>query len=271
MDKCMEIERSIIKRFRKEIWGKFVKVVKEYNLINDGDSIAVCISGGKDSMLMAKCMQELLKHNKFHYELKFIVMDPGYDTINLNKIKENLKLLNIDAEIFNTRIFDITEDIGAKSPCYMCAKMRRGNLYNKAQEMGCNKIALGHHFDDVIETVLLNLLYNGEFASMMPKLHSDNFEGMELIRPLYLVREADIVSWGKYNDLSFIGCACSVTKKNDGKRVVIKNLIKDLNNIYPNADKCIFKSTSNVNLNTLLEYKKNGEKFNFLNDYDSNL
>lgn len=269
MQKHEEIERSIITKFRKNIWSRFVKAVKEFELISDNDSVCVCISGGKDSMLLAKCMQELIKHKKIKFELKFIVMDPGYTEEVLNKIKENLSILNIDAVIFKTEIFKIADDISYKSPCYMCARMRRGNLYNKAKELGCNKIALGHHFDDVIETIMLNMIYNGEFSSMMPKLHSDNFEGMELIRPLYFVNEKDIIAWSKYNELSFIDCACSVTKKNNSKRLEIKKLIGNLKEMYPQAHKCIYSSTKNVNLNTIIEYKKNNEKFNFLDDYYS--
>lgn len=267
MDRCSEIERSIITKYRKCIWAKFIKAIKEYELVSDGDKIAVCISGGKDSMLLAKCMQELLKHKKILFDLKFIIMDPGYTKEVLEKINDNLNILGIDAYIFKTDIFQIADKLDVKSPCYMCARMRRGNLYAKAQEIGCNKIALGHHFDDVVETILLNMLYNGEFSSMMPKLHSDNFYGMELIRPLYLIEEKDIISWCKSNCLSFIDCACSVTKKNSGKRREIKNIINDLKKIYPEAHKCILSSTKNVNLNTLLGYKKGGEKFNFLDEY----
>ena len=261
-----EIEKSIIKRYRKEIWAKFVKAVKEYELISENDKIAVCISGGKDSFLLAKCMQELLRHGKFHYTLEFIVMNPGYSKENIEKIKENLKTMEIDAHIFDIPIFEYTST--TDNPCYLCAKMRRGYLYSYAKKLGCNKIALGHHFNDVIETVLLNMLFNGTYASMMPKLHSDNFSNMELIRPLYLIREKDIISWAKYNNLNFLDCACTVTKKDIGKRKVVKNLVNDLNNIYSEADKNILKSTLNVNLNTLLGYKKNNKKHNFLEDYN---
>lgn len=261
-----EIEKSIIKRYRKEIWAKFVKAVKEYELISENDKIAVCISGGKDSFLLAKCMQELLRHGKFHYTLEFIVMNPGYSKENIEKIKENLKTMEIDAHIFDAPIFEYTST--TDNPCYLCAKMRRGYLYSYAKKLGCNKIALGHHFNDVIETVLLNMLFNGTYASMMPKLHSDNFSNMELIRPLYLIREKDIISWAKYNNLNFLDCACTVTKKDIGKRKVVKNLVNDLNAIYSEADKNILKSTLNVNLNTLLGYKKNNKKHNFLEDYN---
>ena len=267
MDKCIDVERSIITKYRKNIWAKFIKAIKEYELVSDGDKIAVCISGGKDSMLLAKCMQELLKHKKILFELKFLIMDPGYNDDTLSKIKENLDILKIDAVIFKTDIFKVADSLSMKNPCYMCARMRRGNLYAKAKELGCNKIALGHHFNDVVETILLNMIYNGEFSSMMPKLHSDNFFGMELIRPLYLIEEKDIISWSKSNGLSFIDCACSVTKKSIGKRREVKKLVDDLKKIYPEAHKCILSSTKNVNLNTLLGYKKGDKNFNFLDEY----
>lgn len=267
MEKYREIEKSIIKKYRKEIWAKFVKAVKEYDLIQENDKIAVCISGGKDSFLLAKCMQELLRHGKFHYELEFIVMDPGYQKENRDKIIENLEKLNINAHIFETPIFEVANK-SVESPCYLCARMRRGHLYNYAKSLGCNKIALGHHFDDVIETLLMNMIYNGYYSGMMPKLHSDNFEGMELIRPLYLIREKDIKSWVKYNELEFIDCACSITKKGIGKRKEVKELIEKLDEMYSEASKSLFASMSNVNLNTILAYKKNGEKFTFLDDYD---
>lgn len=265
MDKYRDIERSIIKKYRKEIWSKFIKAIKEFDLIKENDKIAVCISGGKDSFLMAKCLEELLRHGKFKYELEFIVMNPGYSKKNLDKIKENLDILNINAHIFETPIFKVADN--TENPCYLCAKMRRGYLYDYAKRLGCNKIALGHHFDDVIETVLLNMLYTGQFSSMMPKLYSDNFEAMELIRPLYFIREKDIISFAKYNELEFLDCACSVTRKNSGKRKEMKKLIEELNHIYPDAEKCIYRSTCNVNLNTLIAYKKDGEKHNFLDEY----
>lgn len=266
MEKYREIERSIIKKYRKEIWGKFVKAVKEFELIQENDKIAVCISGGKDSFLMAKCLEELLRHGKYKYTLEFIIMNPGYNEENLKKIKENLNLLNINAHIFETPIFKVADK--TTSPCYLCARMRRGYLYDYAKKLGCNKIALGHHFDDVIETVMLNMIYTGQFSSMMPKLHSDHFEKMELIRPLYFIREKDIISFVKYNKLEFIDCACAVTKKDNSKRQEIKNLIQDLKKVYPDADKCIFSSTCNVNLNTIITYKKDGKKCNFLDEYD---
>lgn len=265
MEKYREIEKSIIKKYRKEIWSKFVKAVKTYNLINEGDKIAVCISGGKDSFLLAKCMQELMRHGIFKFDLEFIIMNPGYNEENINKIKENLELLNINAHIFETPIFKVADT--SSSPCYLCAKMRRGYLYDYAKKLGCNKIALGHHMDDVVETILLNLIYNGTYSSMMPKLKSDNFDGLELIRPLYLVREDSIISWKNYNGLSFIDCACSVTKKIGGKRLEMKNLIGKLEKYNRDALKSIFTSASNVNLNTIISYKKEGEVHNFLDEY----
>ncbi|MDD2435263.1 MAG: ATP-binding protein [Bacilli bacterium] len=265
MERYREIEKSIIKKYRKEIWGKFVKAVKDYELIKENDKIAVCLSGGKDSFLLAKCMEELLRHGKFHYELEYIVMNPGYEDENLKQIKENLDLLKIKAHIFETPIFGVVGE--SENACYRCAKMRRGYLYDYAKKLGCNKIALGHHFNDVVETIMMNMIYNGTYGSMMPKLYSDNFEGMELIRPLYLVQEKDIISWSKYNDLTFLDCACTVTKKNTGQRVVIKKLIEDLNKLYKDADKGIFNSSLNVNLDTVIGYKKGHDKISFLDEY----
>ena len=233
MKKYQEIERSIIKKYRKEIWSRFTKAVKDYELINENDKIMVCISGGKDSFLLAKCIQELERHGKVKFEAHYVVMDPGYNDYNRQYIIDNAKLLNIPIEIFNTDIFDVVSTVDSKSPCYLCAKMRRGHLYNKAKELGCNKIALGHHFDDVIETTLLSMFYGSEVKTMLPKLHSTNFEGLELIRPLYMVKEADIISWRDSNDLVFINCACRFTEGcsliNDGtsKRKEIKELIKN--------------------------------------------
>ena len=265
-----DIEKSIIKKFRKEIWSNFVKAIKDYKLISDNDKIAVCISGGKDSFLLAKCMQEILKHGKMKFELEFIVMDPGYKKEHLDNIVRNAEILDIPINIFKTDIFEVSNFLNNEKPCYMCARMRRGYLYNFAKELGCNKIALGHHFDDVIETTLLSIFYSAEFKTMMPKLHSDNFEGMELIRPLYLVKEKDIIAWVNYNHLEFINCACKFTEKNaiEGKRQEIKNLISELRNKSKYIDQNIFKSTENVNLNTILGYYKNDEKYNFLDDYD---
>ncbi|MGL6173080.1 MAG: ATP-binding protein [Cellulosilyticaceae bacterium] len=272
--KHQEVERSIIKKYRKEIWTRFVKAINEYELIKDGDRIAVCISGGKDSMILAKCMQELSKHGKKNFEVKFLVMDPGYNEINRQVIEENAKMLNIPVEIFETQIFDIVASVD-ESPCYLCAKMRRGYLYKQAQEMGCNKIALGHHFDDVIETTLMSMLYSGEIKTMMPKLHSTNFEGMELIRPLYMVREEDIIAWMRHNELRFIQCACRFTENcmlgdtgGGSKRQEMKALVKKFRKTNPHIEMNIFRSTHNVNLDTVTGYRKNGKEHNFLDEYD---
>ncbi len=258
MEKTLEIERSIIKRFRKEIWRLFIKAVNEFELIKEGDKIAVCISGGKDSFLLAKCIEELKRHGKINFDYECILMDPGYQKEHIKLIKENAKTLNINIKYFNYDIFSQIKD--ASSPCYLCARKRRGALYAKAKSLGCNKIALGHHFNDVIETILMSLIYNGEFKTMMPKLKSTNFEGMELIRPLYFIKEKDIISFSRYNKLEFIDCACLVTKKNEGKRKEMKELIKILNSYYEGADKNIMNGTYNVNLNTIISYMKEGEK-----------
>ncbi|MCR4802051.1 MAG: ATPase [Lachnospiraceae bacterium] len=270
-----EVEKSIQKRYRKSIWCKFVKAINQYDMVKEGDKIAVCISGGKDSMLMAKCFQELKRHNKFDFDVKFLVMDPGYNEINRKKIEENAKKLNIPIEIRESDIFDAVFDI-ENSPCYLCARMRRGHLYSYAKEMGCNKIALGHHFDDVIETILMGMLYGAQVQTMMPKLHSTNFEGMELIRPLYLVREDDIKTWRDFNDLDFIQCACKFTEtcttcnteESKSKRLEVKRLIKTLKETNPNVEKNIFRSVENVNLSTIIAYKTKGEKHHFLDTYD---
>lgn len=250
MKELKDVEKAIIKKYRKEIYSRFVRAVNDFNLVEENDHIAVCISGGKDSFLLAKCMQELKRHNKFNFSLTFLVMNPGYNEENLNKIKENAKYLNIPITIFDTNIFEVTTISDGKSPCYLCARMRRGSLYGKAQELGCNKIALGHHFNDVIETIMLNQLYNGNFSGMLPILDSDNFNNMKLIRPLYYVKEKDIISWVKYSELIFLDCACSVTKKNLGKRQEVKKLIEELIKENPNADINIFNSMFNVNPNT---------------------
>lgn len=266
------IERSIIKTYRKEIWARFVKGVKEFNLIEDGDKVAVCISGGKDSFLLAKCMQELKRHGKINFEMIFLCMNPGYNEKNLELIKSNAKLMNIELHIFNSDIFEVV-DKQIVSPCYLCARMRRGHLYSKAKELGCNKIALGHHFDDVVETILLSMLYASEYKTMMPKLHSDNFENMELIRPMYYIREYDILRFVKSNNLHFLNCACKFTEKNEyenkSKRKEIKDLINELKKVNPAVDYNIFKSTFNVNLNTILGYHKGEDEYFFLDDYDN--
>ena len=272
MKKYEEIERSIIKKYRKEIWSRFVKGVADYNLIEPNDNIMVCISGGKDSFLLAKCIEELIKHGKFKFNAHYVIMNPGYNKKNLDKILENAKKLNVNIEIFESNIFDVVKDI-KESPCYLCARMRRGFLYSKAKELGCNKIALGHHFDDVIETTLLSMFYGSEVKTMMPKLHSDNFEGLELIRPLYLVKEDDIKSWARFNSLEFINCACKFTQEcsiNEevSKRIEIKKLIKELKNNNENVDLNIFTALNNINLNCVLGYKKDKKKYSFLDDYE---
>ena len=274
-EKANEVEQSLRKKFKKKIWSKFTKAINTYELVKPGDKIAVCISGGKDSMLMAKCFQELKVHNKFDFEVKFLVMDPGYSPENRKVIEDNAKKLNIPITIFESDIFESVFKV-EKSPCYLCARMRRGHLYHFAKDMGCNKIALGHHYDDVIETILMGMLYSGQIQTMMPKLHSTNFEGMELIRPLYLVREDDIKAWRDYNDLHFIQCACKFTdtcttcnnEENQSKRIEIKNLISELKKTNRFVEGNIFKSVENVNLNTIVAYKKDGVKHNFLDTYD---
>ena len=270
----VEIEQSIRKKFRKTIWCRFTRAVREYELVKEGDKIAVCISGGKDSMLMAKLFQELKRHNKFNFEVVFLVMDPGYSPANRQIIEANAKRMNIPITIFESDIFDAVFNI-EKSPCYLCARMRRGHLYSKAKELGCNKIALGHHYDDVIETILMGMLYGAQMQTMMPKLHSTNFEGMELIRPLYLIREDDIKKWRDSNDLHFIQCACKFTDtcstcggENISKRGEVKNLIRQLKETNPFVESNIFKSVENVNLSTVIAYKQGGVKHHFLDDYD---
>lgn len=274
-DVCEHVELSIRKKFKKKIWSKFTKAVREYELVKEGDRIAVCISGGKDSMLMAKLFQELKRHNKFNFEVKFLVMDPGYSPENRKVIEENARKMKIPIQIFESNIFESVFEI-EKSPCYICARMRRGYLYNFAQQMGCNKIALGHHYDDVIETILMGMLYSAQVQTMMPKLHSTNFEGMELIRPMYLIREDDIKAWRDYNDLHFIQCACKFTdtcttcnnEENQSKRMEIKKLIAELKKTNPFVEGNIFKSVENVNLDTVVGYKQYGERHYFLENYD---
>ena len=274
-ERAREIEKSIRKKFHKVLFSRFAKAINEYDMIQENDKIAVCISGGKDSMLMAKLFQELKRHNKFPFELVFLVMDPGYSEANRKVIENNAKILHVPITIFESNIFDSVYHI-EKSPCYLCARMRRGHLYNFARELGCNKIALGHHYDDVIETILMGMLYGAQVQTMMPKLHSTNFEGMELIRPLYLVREDDIKAWRDYNDLKFIQCACKFTdtcttcdnEETRSKRLEIKNLIHDLKKTNPFIEGNIFKSVENVNLDTVIAYKKDGVKHHFLEHYE---
>ena len=275
MEKYQEIERSLITKYRKTIFSKFVKGVADYELIKENDNIMVCISGGKDSFILAKCIQELIRHGKFPFTAHYVVMDPGYNEKNRKQIEENAKIMNIPIEIFESNIFNSVASIDTKGACYLCARMRRGNLYAKAKELGCNKIALGHHFDDVIETTLLSMLYGAEIKTMMPKLHSDNFPGLELIRPLYLVKESAITSWRDKFNLKFINCACSFTERASrediSKRKEIKNLIKELRKVNKDADFNIFKSLDNVNLNCILSYKKDKERHSFLEDYDKKM
>lgn len=277
MEKYKEVERSIIKKYRKVIWRKFVKGVQEYKLINEGDKIMVCISGGKDSFLLAKCVQELHRYSKINFDVCYVVMNPGYKGNNLEVIKKNALLLNVPIQIFDSDIFEVVDKVGGASPCYLCARMRRGYLYNKAQELGCNKIALGHHFDDVIETILLSMFYGSEVKSMLPKLHSENFNGLELIRPLYLVKEEDIISWRNSNELQFINCACRFTENCvsnsdfSSKREEMKKFIKEFRKINKNIDNNIFKSLENINLNCVLGYRKDGKKYSFLDDYNEKM
>lgn len=276
-DKQKEVETSIRKTFHKCIFSPFAKAINEYELLKPGDKVAVCISGGKDSMLMAKLFQEIKRHNKFDFELVFLVMDPGYSEVNRLVIEKNARMLGVPITIFETQIFDAVYDV-KQSPCYLCARMRRGYLYSKAKELGCNKIALGHHYDDVIETILMGMLYGAQVQTMMPKLHSTNFEGMELIRPMYYIREDDIIRWRDFNNLHFIQCACYFTDtcsscREDGttasKRMEIKQLIKDMKKVNPYVEGNIFKSVYNVSLGTVIEYKdKDGVKHNFLENYD---
>ena len=274
MERYKEIERSIIKTYRKSIWRKFIAGINEYKMINEGDKIGVCISGGKDSMLMAKCIQELKRHGVVKFDAEYIVMDPGYNTANRQRIIDNAKILNVPIHIFETKIFDSVVNV-EDHPCYLCARMRRGYLYKEAQKLGCNKIALGHHFDDVIETILMGMLYGAQIQTMMPKLHSTNHPGMELIRPLYLVKEKDILAWTKFNNLEFIQCACRFTENysNDAentssKREEMKALIKQFRKTSPYIEKNIFNSVKDINLSTVIGYHKGGESYNFMDDYD---
>lgn len=282
----VNIERSIIKQFRKEIWRPFVKALQEYKMIQDGDKVAVCISGGKDSMLLAKCMQQLKRQSPTRFELEFIVMDPGYHPDNRSLIEENAARMNIPIRIFETDIFDSVVDVD-QSPCYLCARMRRGHLYSQAQELGCNKIALGHHFDDAIETVLMGILYGGQINTMMPKLHSTNFPGMELIRPLYFVKEESILAWKEYNHLHFLQCACRFTEQvareraargiqenaadivHTSKRQEMKELIRELKKNSPFVDFNIMKSVENINLDACLGYVQKGKRHHFMDEYDA--
>lgn len=273
MNRAEEIENSIITKYKNSIYKKFRKAVDDYNLINDKDKICVCISGGKDSMLLAKCLEEYQKHGEKKFELVYVSMDPGYEEKNKQKIRENAKILGIDLKIVEKDVFEVVEKQTWGSPCFLCAKMRRGCLYGIAESFGCNKIALGHHMDDALETLLLNIFYAGEIKTMLPKIHSDNYN-IELIRPLYLVKEDDIISWRDYNNLEFLDCACKVTKeiKEKGeqvsKRKAMKNLIKKFRAESEYIDKSIFHSMSNVNLDSIIGWKKDGKKYSFLDEYD---
>lgn len=272
MERFEQVEHSIIKKFRRQIWSRFTKALKEFRLVNEGDRIAVCISGGKDSMLLAKCMQELQRHGKTDFSLVYLVMDPGYHEANRQLILENARQLHIPITMFESQIFDIVKDIDT-SPCYLCARMRRGHLYHEAQSLGCNKIALGHHFDDVIETILMSMLYGGEIKTMMPKLHSTNFAGMQLIRPLYYVREADIARWRDENGLTFLRCACRFTENLasdllESKREEVKQLIRRLQAKSPFIEKNIYKSVYNVNADAVIAYKKHGRRYHFMDAYE---
>ena len=273
LEKHVEVQRSIIKKYRKAIWNNFVSAIQEYELINENDKIAVCISGGKDSVLMACCLRQLQLHSEVPFELVFLVMDPGYAPENRALIEHNAKLLNLDVTVFESDIFEVTDRVGG-APCYLCARMRRGCLYSKAKELGCNKIALGHHFNDVIETVIMSMTYSSEIKTMLPKLHSTNFEGMELIRPLYKVKEKDIIAWAEYNGLRFLQCACKMTAKNAdielmSKRKEIKQLIADIKLNNPEADDNIFRSLHNVNMATIPAFRDrdSGQLHSFLENY----
>ena len=273
MSRPQEIERSILKKFRRSIWNRMIAGIKDYQLIRPGDRIAVCIFGGKDSMLLGKAIQHLRQYSEIPFEAVYLTMDPGYTPANRALIEENARTLGLDLTFFETDIFNIVSKTD-RSPCYLCARMRRGFLYSNAQRLGCNKIALGHHFDDVIETVLMSMLYSAEYKTMMPKLHSTNFPGMELIRPLYQVREADIVAWARYNGLRFLQCACRFTEQNpdielggDSKRAEMKALLRQLRAVNPQVDVNIFQSLHNVNLETVIGYEKYGRKYSFLDDY----
>lgn len=274
---CELVERSIITKFRKGIWTKFLQAVKRYKLIEEGDKIAVCVSGGKDSMLLCKCVQELKKHSEIPFDAEYIVMNPGYSEENLARTEQNLALLEIPARIYQSDIFDVNDLIGGEHPCYLCARMRRGFLYARAQELGCNKIALGHHMSDVIETTLMSMFFGGQIQGMMPKINSTHFEGMQLIRPLYCVLDDDIIHWQQYNNLQFIACACKLTEnlslgeQGQSARQDIKKLIKDFRARNPDVDASIFKSLHNVQLDTLPEFKYKGETYDFNNKYEKGI
>lgn len=272
MEKPNEIERSIIKKYRKQIWAPFVRAIKDYELISDKDKIAICISGGKDSFLLAKCMQEIQKHGKMDFELVFLVMDPGYTEKNKKQIIDNAEKMNISIQMFKSNIFEVVTKEEAGNPCYLCARMRRGFLYDQARKLGCNKIALGHHLDDVLETTLLNIFYGGEVKTMLPKLHSKNFKGMELIRPLYYIKEKDIISFKNYHNLTFLNCACKFTeeiqnKEELSKRKEMKKLIDHFRKVNKHIESNLFRCVDNVNMDSILGYRKDGKKYSFLDNY----
>ena len=278
--KYEEIEHSLITTYRKTIWSKFVKAIRDYNLIEDNDNIMVCVSGGKDSFLLAKLFQELHKHGKQNFNVRYVSMNPGYNEINLKKIKENAEILNIPLEIFESDIFEVVkreDDNNRGNPCYLCARMRRGYLYAKAQELGCNKIALAHHYNDVLETSLLSMFYGSEIKTMVPKIHSENFKGLELIRPMFLVKEQDILNWKKHHELEFINCACPLLENcevtedmnSTSKRKQMKYLINELKKTNPNIEEHLFKALGNVNMSCILGYKDfSGNKHEFKDYYD---
>ncbi|MEC3791810.1 ATP-binding protein [Clostridioides difficile] len=264
-----DIEKSIIKKYRKNLWSKFMKVIRDYKLVEEGDKIAVAISGGKDSILMAKMFQELKKHGQVNFDVEFIAMDPGYHANIRQLLIDNCEYLNIPIHLFDSRIFEIADEIAKDYPCYMCARMRRGALYSKAEELGCNKLALGHHYDDVIETTMLNLLCAGNFKTMLPKLNSTNFEGIKIIRPLYYIREEHIIRFIQNSGIWPLNCACMVAAKKTGnKRYEIKDLIKSLESNFKNVEKSIFKAAENVNLDSVLGWQKDGEKHSFLENFE---
>lgn len=262
------IERSLIKKYRKDVWGKFIRSIQEYELIEDGDRIGVAISGGKDSLIMAKLLQEFQKHDNQNFDLEFIAMDPGYSKESRQQLEYLCDYLNIEVKIYDSNVFEVADSIGKKDPCYICARMRRGFLYHRAKDLGCNKLALGHHFNDAIETTLMNVLCSGNFKTMMPKLRADNFENMELIRPLYNIKEKDIITWMDYTGLEAMDCACSLAKKElSGKRAEVKQLIEDLGETFKDVDMSIFRSVENVDIEGVIGYKKDKIKYSFLDEY----
>lgn len=264
----MEMERALIKTYRKDLWVRFIKAVNQYELIDEGDKVAVAISGGKDSLTLAKLFQELKRHGKKHFELEFIAMDPGYKSENRLRLEENCKAMGIPLKVHDSDVFQVANKVGGAKPCYMCARMRRGNLYSKAQELGCNKLALGHHLDDVVETIMLNIIFSGNYKTMMPKLRADNFEGMELIRPMYFIEEEAIVRYMNRIGISALDCACAISEKKEGNmRFFVKDLIEDLKKVNPNIKLSIFRSAENVSIDAITGWIEKGEKHSFLEKY----